>query len=402
MRGRGEAFKCCALLALITAMMLVGLTQGSNPLVQTHFVAGEVGSRGAFAYGVLVDSSGKYSGIEPASVMVPDLINSGALYIRVSGGGICPTDPTAISALAQLEAAGLHLGTYLNTFYGGGNNPITSPKPIDSITAQATALWHCGFYDWIFLDAINHRSDAHDVVDAVSAIGWKVQTHYTGWGYSNTTGTYGIYSNPDPDAWSNGAAFFILTQYNKNHDYVTQSPIQWQDVKFWNYVHTAAPNSFPVEYLEGPGEINVFKQQPVAYQESLLTAWANAQAQYGYVMTYPLFIGTSNNPSAPDAYDSITEGTYTLQVSLIKQYNSLNQSSTASMSSSMSSRAVMSTPLTSSTTAVSTILASGTGTVSTPLTSQPIPSFPWESIVLGIMAGLTLVTIMRRRRKEAA
>jgi hypothetical protein len=38
----------------------------------------------------------------------------------------------------------------------------------------------------------------------------------------------------------------------------------------------------------------------------------------------------------------------------------------------------------------------------TPLVAPPIPGFPWESIIAGIVIGLSLLVIMRRRRNSAA
>lgn len=69
---------------------------------------------------------------------------------------------------------------------------------------------------------------------------------------------------------------------------------------------------------------------------------------------------------------------------------STSSSSTTAVSTSVTTTAI-STPSTTST--------SSTSSVSTPLALPPIPGFPWESIIAGVILGMTALAILRRRRK---
>ncbi len=84
-------------------------------------------------------------------------------------------------------------------------------------------------------------------------------------------------------------------------------------------------------------------------------------------------------------------------------------SSASSTSSSASTTSVaMTSSTTSTTTAESTVTVTSTPTttsssttisVSTPMVLPAIPGFPWESIIAGIMIGMTALAIVRRRKK---
>jgi hypothetical protein len=43
--------------------------------------------------------------------------------------------------------------------------------------------------------------------------------------------------------------------------------------------------------------------------------------------------------------------------------------------------------------------ATQTSTVSSQLTMTPIPGFPWQSIIAGLILGLTALALARRRRR---
>ena len=70
---------------------------------------------------------------------------------------------------------------------------------------------------------------------------------------------------------------------------------------------------------------------------------------------------------------------------------SSTSSSPTAVSTSMMTTTVVSPPSTTST--------SISSSVSTPLALPPIPGFPWESIIAGIILGMTALAILRRRRK---
>ena len=70
---------------------------------------------------------------------------------------------------------------------------------------------------------------------------------------------------------------------------------------------------------------------------------------------------------------------------------STSSSSTTAVSTSVLTTTAISTPSTTST--------SSTSSVSTPLALPAIPGFPWESIIAGVILGMTALAIIRRRRK---
>ncbi len=84
---------------------------------------------------------------------------------------------------------------------------------------------------------------------------------------------------------------------------------------------------------------------------------------------------------------------------------STSTSVATSVSTSASSTTAVSTPVTTATitntptSAVVTTSAATSSSVSTPLALPPIPGFPWESIIAGIILGMTALAILRRRRK---
>lgn len=87
---------------------------------------------------------------------------------------------------------------------------------------------------------------------------------------------------------------------------------------------------------------------------------------------------------------------------------SVTSSSTSTTGSSSSTTASTSSPTTIVSTTVSTVTMANTPTtsttqatssVSTPLALPPIPGFPLESIVAGILVGIAVLAILRRRKK---
>jgi hypothetical protein len=48
-----------------------------------------------------------------------------------------------------------------------------------------------------------------------------------------------------------------------------------------------------------------------------------------------------------------------------------------------------------------TVTASSSSSVTTPLVVPAIPGFPWESIVAGIVVGLSVLIVVRQRRRPA-
>ncbi len=73
--------------------------------------------------------------------------------------------------------------------------------------------------------------------------------------------------------------------------------------------------------------------------------------------------------------------------------------STPATSTTLSTSVVTSTVVSTPTTTTQAVTNSASSSVSTPLALPPIPGFPWESIIAGIIIGITALVILRRRRK---
>lgn len=109
-------------------------------------------------------------------------------------------------------------------------------------------------------------------------------------------------------------------------------------------------------------------------------------------------------PPPPPSSTTSTSTVVTTSTSVVSSSSttsSVVSSSTSSSqtvaSTSVVTTTVISTPTTTSTSESSS--TSSTSSVSTPLTLPPIPGFPWESIIAGIILGMMALAIVRRRRK---
>ncbi len=111
---------------------------------------------------------------------------------------------------------------------------------------------------------------------------------------------------------------------------------------------------------------------------------------------------TSTAPSTSTTPTSTTvSSTSTSAVSTstsVATSSSTSASSTTTASTPVATFTVTSSPTT--TVAASTSAAnSQSSSISTPLALPPIPGFPWESIIAGIILGMTALAILRRHRK---
>jgi hypothetical protein len=110
-------------------------------------------------------------------------------------------------------------------------------------------------------------------------------------------------------------------------------------------------------------------------------------------------------PPPPPSTTTSTSTLVTTSTSVVSSSTSSTTSSVVSSTSSSQTVAstsvvtttVVSTPTTTSTSESTS--TSSTSSVSTPMTLPPIPGFPWESIIAGIILGMTALAIVRRRRK---
>jgi hypothetical protein len=98
-------------------------------------------------------------------------------------------------------------------------------------------------------------------------------------------------------------------------------------------------------------------------------------------------ISTTSSTTSTSSQASTSSSTST--------YTSSSSSTTPSSSSVSSSTSIS----TSEGTLGSTMSTSTSSSISTPITLAPIPGFSWESIIIGIMLGLSVLAMMRRSRK---
>jgi len=415
-----------------------------NPLISIP-----PGGSSAFAIADFFNAMNNWAYAESPEAIVTATINSGAKYVFV--GGSC--DNTQYDAyMQQMKSAGLSLGAYLDTWYIGGTQ---GEKTLSLIVSEATKIVNCGTYDWVDLDHMQGNPDAQQIVNAVSALGLKTWAHYTGWGTGEPKYTV---SNPT-SGWADFQSDYLFGPWNSNTNYASQPPIQQADINFFNYVRQNNPGTIPVMGLEfGSKDYGKLAALSVSEQEQLLTAWSQGQAQYGYSFVYPIFWApTPSNAANFPAYDSIAQGTYQYQSQLIQQFNTgqkgTAQSEVSTYSGSSSSYVSSSTETITETTLVSSTITTGgtvltstvttnettlsstittggtvltqtsiatvtatsvvvftvtvfstasiatqTGSGTTPTMPTVISSFPIEAIIVGIMVGVVLIMIKRRKR----
>jgi hypothetical protein len=110
-------------------------------------------------------------------------------------------------------------------------------------------------------------------------------------------------------------------------------------------------------------------------------------------------------PPPPPSSTTSTSTVVTTSTSVVSSSSSTTSSiisSSTSSSQTVASTSVVTTTVISTPTTTSTsesTSTSSTSSVSTPMTLPPIPGFPWESIIAGIIVGMTALAIVRRRRK---
>jgi photosystem II stability/assembly factor-like uncharacterized protein len=106
---------------------------------------------------------------------------------------------------------------------------------------------------------------------------------------------------------------------------------------------------------------------------------------------------TTNSTSSSSSSSSSSTAATTTSSSA-----SSTSSSASTTSVSMTSSTTSTTPAESTVTVTSTPTTTSSSTtisVSTPMVLPAIPGFPWESIIAGIMIGMTALAIVRRRKK---
>ena len=109
---------------------------------------------------------------------------------------------------------------------------------------------------------------------------------------------------------------------------------------------------------------------------------------------------TSTTTSSTSSTIAVTSGTSsTSSVSTSTSSTPVTSASTSSTPTTVSTAVVTFTVASTPTTTTQAATTSASGSVSVPLTLPPIPGFPLESIIAGIIVGVAALVIVRRRRK---
>jgi len=111
--------------------------------------------------------------------------------------------------------------------------------------------------------------------------------------------------------------------------------------------------------------------------------------------------GVTTTPSTTTTSSTSASATSTVASSSTSTVSStsLVTSSTATSSTTAASSAVTSTATSTPSTTSQETIVSVSSSASTPLALPPIPGFPWESIIAGMILGMAALAILRRRKK---
>ena len=311
-----------------------------------------------FADGILIDGNGSWMGIEPPSVEMPVILNSGATYVQVSSASTCNIqtgvpNPSVSKYFTQLKNAGVHLGVAMHLQDGCATSIYIQ---------KAQYLLTSGWYDWIFLDGALVDPDLQTIVNALLQQGWTKITEN-----DSRLGTTSQVVSPATGVWGHFSRFCLLETRAK----VCASPwpnwsppsptILSEDIAFIRYVYQHFPTSIAVEEVEVPPETLILSGLPLQIQEDLLASWAQQQMTYGYSMLYPFF---TNRGGGSDCYASVT---CQYQTNLICQYNYNSCATTTALVTTITS-----TYTTSSTSTTSTFSTVTGSTSLAAITNNPV------------------------------
>jgi len=121
----------------------------------------------------------------------------------------------------------------------------------------------------------------------------------------------------------------------------------------------------------------------------------------------PLATTTTSTSSVVTTSTSIVSSTTSSTTSSITISSSSTSTSTSPVSTSSSQTSATSQLASSSSSSTAspvstvTVTASSASSQTTPLVAPAIPGFPWESIAAGIVVGLAVLIVLRRRRSES-
>ena len=110
----------------------------------------------------------------------------------------------------------------------------------------------------------------------------------------------------------------------------------------------------------------------------------------------PLTTATTQSSGTTQSSSSMSSTSVTSTSSIETSSSEVTTSTAASTESSLSTTAALSTV-----TSVVTSVVTSSSSITTPLVLPAIPGFPWESIIAGIIIGIALLGVARRKRRNS-
>ena len=265
-------------------------------------------------------------------------------------------------------------------------------------------------------------------------------------GLSPTVNLYGVYFANSNDGWIVGSQNTIITTTNGGNSWVLGSAANAPSTAVWTSVHvdtygtpagsgngwavgydsaTPAENeltawwnggtwtamNLPTGVASGLGLYSVFTTSPTdgwaVGAQPICTTPACPNSLTGIFHldpAVPPIAGqqvTSTSSSSSSSSSSTSNSVATTTSSLATSNMVSNASTTSGITTSSLTTTVVSTSV-STMTVVSTPTTTSSSTtisVSTPMVLPAVPGFPWESIIAGIILGLTALAVVRRRKK---
>ena len=270
-------------------------------------------------------------------------------------------------------------------------------------------------------------------------------------GLSPTVNLYGVYFANSNDGWIVGSENTIITTIDGGANWVLGSAANAPSTATWTSVHVdtygttagsgdgwavgcnvalTTPPSAPyaptcsgnevTAWWNGGGWMNLNLPESVAPGLGLYSVFTTSPTDGWAVGAQPTSATTPNpdlsgifhlDPAIPPVVGQQTTNSSSTSSSSSVATTTTPASVTSSTSSSVStmpvtttsSPTVVSTSVSVSTMTVvstpTTTSSSTTISVSTPMVLPAIPGFPWESIIAGIILGITVLAIVRRRKK---
>jgi len=280
--------------------------------------------------------------------------NGTIIYLNCSGGG-CYWTPSSIQGLSSdVNLYGIYFSDQNHGWIVGSDNTIIT-------TTNNGGLWAIG-----------------SAADAPSTAVWR-SVHVDTYGTSAGSG----------NGWAvgyNGTGVY--------HNSTGNALTAWFDGATWTNL------AIPMSVAPGLGLYSVFTTNPtdgwaVGAQPSIGTN--DLTGIFHLDPTIPPVVGqqvTSTSSNSSSVATTTTPASVTSSTSFSASTTPVTTTSpltVVSTSVSVSTMTVVSTPTTTS--------SSTTVSVSTPMVLPAVPGFPWESIIVGIMVGMTVLAIVRRRKK---